>query len=276
MFPFRASTLPPAWLAAIAATFSFMLSAPASAADTGAKASDPGNLYLRAGLSIDWSKRARFLDRDCLSTPPDPLYGCGNGPDGAPLQSRGDFGTMPGLELGVGYRASPLLRVEAALAYRPSFSFEGHANYLAPGRRQEVSVDVSSVSAMLSAYLDVAELGMPRLGPFSPFVGGGIGISRIETDETHMEFPRTRTIVPGGRRTGFTWMLAAGLAMSVDERTTLELAWRYTDLGTVVTGRGPGRVVWRDASREPLLLDLAETRADLRSHGLSVSLRYAF
>ena len=277
MFPFRASTLPPAWLAAIAAAIPLMSSAPAAVADTAAKASDPGNLYFRAGLSIDWSQDTRFLDPDCSSKEPDALYGCGAGGDGAPRkQSRGDFGTMPGFELGVGYRTSPVLRVEAALAYRPSFSFEGHANFLTPGRRQEVSVDVSSVSAMLSAYLDVAELGMPRPGSFRPFIGGGIGVSRISTSDMHMEFPRTRTIVPGGRRTDFTWMLAAGLAMSVDERPTLALAWRYTDLGTVETGRGAGRVVWRDGSQEPIPLDLAETRAELRSHGLHLSVRYAF
>ena len=132
------------------------------------------------------------------------------------------------------------------------------------------------MSAMFSAYLDLPELGMPRLGPFSPFVGGGIGVSRIDTDETHMEFPKTRTIVPGGRRTDFTWMLAAGLAVSTGERTTLEIAWRYTDLGAVETGRGAGRVVWRDGSREPLPLDLAKTQGRLRTHGLSLSLRYAF
>ena len=60
--------------------------------------------------------------------------------------------------------------------------------------------------------------------------------------------------------------------MSAGKRTTLELAWRYTDFGTVVSGRGAGRVVWRDASRDPLPLDLAETRADLASHGLHVSI----
>ena len=46
--------------------------------------------------------------------------------------------------------------------------------------------------------------------------------------------------------------------------------------GASRTGRGAGRVVWRDGSREPLPLDLAATRARLASHGLRLSLRYAF
>ena len=252
-----------------------MVSAPAAMAGTGAAAPAPGHFYFRTGLSVDWSKETEFRDVDCSSQSPDALYGCGTGPDGAPYQSRGDFGTIAGFEVGVGYIAFPHLRIEADLQYRPGFSFEGHANFLSQDRRQEVSVDASSWSAMLFGYLDLPGPGGPRLGPFSPFVGGGIGVSRIETGETHMEFPKTRTIVPGGHRTNLTWSLAAGLAISVDERTTLEIAWRYTDLGTVETGGGAGRVVWRDGSQEKPI-DLAETQARLRTHGLSLSMRYAF
>ena len=58
-------------------------------------------------------------------------------------------------------------------------------------------------------------------------------------------------------------------------RTTLELAWRYSDLGFLQTGQGQGCVIWRDGSREPLLLDLAVTRAKLKGHGLRLSLRFA-
>ena len=80
----------------------------------------------------------------------------------------------------------------------------------------------------------------------------------------------------GARRTDFAWMATAGVAATLGERTTLALAWRYTDLGAVHTGRGEGRVIWHDGRREPLLLDLAGTRAKFRSHGLRLSLRYAF
>ena len=119
--------------------------------------------------------------------------------------------------------------------------------------------------------------GLRKLGLFNPFIGGGIGAARVAIDETRMTFPRTTTIVPGTSRTGLTWMLTAGLRMSLGgERTTLDLAWRYTDYGVIETGEGMGRVEWRDGSREPLALDLAPTRAKLKNHGLRLSLRYAF
>ncbi len=71
-------------------------------------------------------------------------------------------------------------------------------------------------------------------------------------------------------------MLTAGLAVPLAEGTTLDLAWRYTDLGVVRTSCGGGRVVWRDGSREPRELDFAATRARLAGHGLRVSLRFGF
>ena len=134
----------------------------------------------------------------------------------------------------------------------------------------------ASVAAMLAGFVDLPALGVPRIGPFAPFVGAGAGVVRTRIGETRMTFPRTTTIVPGARRTDFAWMATAGVAAALNKRTTLELAWRYTDLGTVRTGRGDGRVVWRDGSRDPLPLELAATRAELRSHGLRLSLRHTF
>ena len=100
---------------------------------------------------------------------------------------------------------------------------------------------------MLAAYVDLPKLGLRK---FSPFIGGGIGAARVAIGEMRMTFPKTTTIVPGTSRTGLTWMLTAGLGISLAEQTTLDLAWRYTDYGVIETGEGKGRVEWRDGSRE--------------------------
>ena len=259
---------------ALARPLKFVL-APATSASS--QSASSGDLYFRAGLALDLSEETRFQDNDCSSTSPAALYGCGKGIDGAaPLASLGDFGTMTGFELGIGYVAVPALRLEAVIEHRPNFSFDGRANFVQTAGRQEVSANLSSLSGMLAAYLDLPELGLHRLGPFSPFIGGGVGLSRIDIDETLMEFPRTTTIIPSGRQINLAWMLMAGIAASVAENLTLDIAWRYTDSGAVETGTARGRIVWRDGSRAPLEIDLAGTRANLSSHGLRVSLRYAF
>ena len=129
---------------------------------------------------------------------------------------------------------------------------------------------------MLAAHIDLAGLGLPKIGSFGPFFGAGAGAAGNRIGTTRMAFPKTTTVVPGARRIDFAWMLTAGLSAALDERATLELAWRYTDLGEIRTGRAAGRVEWRDGSRPPLPLDLGATRARLRGHGLRLSLRYAF
>ena len=239
------------------------------------RAAIAGDHYLRGGIGVDWSGRTVFTDVDCSSTSPAALYGCGTGDDGAPYRSVGDFGTVPAIELGLGYAAGPV-RFELLVEYRPHFAFKGRANFLAPGTREEVRAKLSSVSGMLAGFVDLGGMGLPKPGPFAPFVGTGIGVVHTRIGKTTMTFPATTTTVPGGSRTGLAWMVTAGVGMAVGERAILDLAWRYTDLGKVRTDRGPGRVVWRDGSREPLPLDLAPTEARLRGHGIRLSLRYAF
>ena len=254
----------------------FRLAAALIAAGTSIGSAGAGDFYLRVGAGLDRPAEAAFTDLDCSSVSPIALYGCGRGGDGAPYRSVGDFGTVPVIELGLGYAAAPAVRLEVLAEYRPRFAFDGRANFLETGRRQSVAADLSSLSAMLAAYVDLPGLGVPRLGSLEPFVGAGVGAVHNRIGETRMTFPKTTTIVPGARRTDVAWMVTAGFAVPLNGRMTLDLAWRYTDLGEIRTGRGAGRVVWRDGSREPRALDLAATRAKLRSHGLRLSLRYAF
>ncbi len=253
-----------------------LLAAAAIAAATSIGSAQAGDFYVRAGAGLDFPAGTAFTDLDCSSVSPAALYGCGRGGDGAPLRSIGDFGKVPVIELGLGRAVLPAVRLEAVAEYRPRFAFDGRANFRQTGGRQSVAADLSSLSAMLAVYVDLTGLGVPGPGSLRPFVGAGAGVAHNRIGETRMSFPRTTTIVPGARRTGVAWMVTAGLAVPLGGGTALDLAWRYTDLGTVRTVRGAGRVVWRDGSREPLALDLAATRARLAGHGLRVSLRHAF
>ena len=117
-----------------------------------------------AGFGLDWSGNTAFRDVDCSSTAPAALYGCGTGDDGAPYRSVGDFGTVPAIELGLGYAAAPA-RFELLVEYRPHLSFKGRANFLAPGTREEVRANLSSVSGMLAGFVDLTGMGLAEAGP---------------------------------------------------------------------------------------------------------------
>ena len=78
-------------------------------------------------------------------------------------------------------------------------AFDGRANFLATARRQSVVAKLSSLTAMVAAYVDLPGLGLPRLGPLEPFVGAGVGAARTWVGERRMTFPATTTIVHGRR-----------------------------------------------------------------------------
>ena len=233
-----------------------------------------GEYYLRGGIGLTRSDASSFIDIDCKSEVPAALYGCGSR-DGVPRQSAGDFGAIPVIEAGLGYK-NGATRFEFLLEYRPQFEFEGRANFLPPDRRQSVMAELSSISGMLAGFVDFSGPELPDSLPITPYIGAGIGVARTKIGETSMIFPTTTTIVPGEIRSGLAWMLTAGIAVPLSEKMILDLGWRYSDLGEVHTGADRGRVVWHDGSRDPLPLDLAPTRTRLKGHGLRLSLRYAF
>ena len=242
-----------------------------TATEASESATNQTTLYIRVGASLDLPSKTRFGDMNCLSTSPAALYGCGTGGDGIARGTRGDVGLAGGVEIGLGYVATPGLRLETSLSYRPSFTFEGTANFLQTDALQSVSADLQSASGTFAAYLDLT-----AYGPFRVFAGTGAGLYYVDISEFQMTFPRTQTLVPDGRQIDFTVMLAAGVVTSLSDKITLDLAWRYVDWGIVKTGRATGKVVWKDGSREPLELDLAETWAMLRGQGFRVSFRYGF
>ena len=234
-----------------------------------------GEFYLRGGVGIDRPDKASFTDVDCATTAPAALYGCGTGADGEPYRSSGDFGTVPAVEFGLGYATEGRWRFEALVEYRPRFTFRGEANFLPQGRRQSVSAELRALSGMVAGYFDFAPRAARAPGRIAPYVGAGAGPAHVRIGQTVMNFPQTVTNAPGGSRLNLAWMATAGVAVALDDRVSVDLAWRYTDLGRVRAAGGDGRVTWRDGSREPRPLDLAPTRSRLQGHGLRLSLRYA-
>lgn len=240
-------------LAALAAVFA-----------TGAAAAAESGWYLRADLSRDWSRSTAFHDWTCDGTDPArvPLYGCA-------ARGAGDFGSSTGFGAGVGYRVAPWLRLDATLTYRPGWRFDGHANFL-PGEEEPMNAKARTLTGMANAYLD-----LPALGRFAPYVGAGIGVSHNRLDGVALSFPSLdqRVWTPSGRRTSLAWQLTAGTGIALGGGLTLDVAYRYTDFGTMETENGDAPRLRRGAWRT---LAIDGTEARLRAHGVSVGMRYGF
>ena len=240
--------------------------------------------YVRGGILLDRAKDTRLHDKDCSST--DRIFGCGDEDEGVSEGSFGDFGTMTGWEIGLGYPIVPALRLELAVQYRPEFSFEGEANIDNEFLRnlsasQDVSAELSVWSGLLATYLDIPLPGIAllRFTPINPFLGAGAGLSRIEISDLNMDLPATAEslIVPGDHQVSFSWMLTLGVGVSLT-KWTIDLAWRYTDYGDIETAAGIGRKICRVARcRLPELeLPVDPAIGSLQSQGFTLSVRYSF
>lgn len=228
--------------------------------------------YLRAGAAYERSSEAGFRDLDCSAAAPPALFGCSAAADGQPLTARGDFGSTAAVDLGLGWRVSPYLRLEAQATYRPDLDFVGQANFLRTPGDQRTSADMNSLSGMVAAYADLGVYGKLR-----PFVGAGIGAARNKLGPLRFAFPglaaNATTIIPGASHTNTAWMATAGVSWPLSRRLTLDVAYRYADLGEVRSGAGPAVITRTSGVRS---IDIAPTHASLVTQGVGASVRWGF
>lgn len=239
-------------------------------------AADSLSPYVRVTLGLDRTNDTTFADEDCSDVNPSALFGCADGDDGKPIGARGDFGMTTLLGIGAGAELTPWLRVEAEAAARPNLDFEGNANFKRSGKRQPVSGTLSQSELMAFAYLDPLE-AMGVQSRLQPFIGLGAGVSRNELAEMRYDFPELTqpryAVMPGGTAYSFAWAATAGLAYAVDGNITLELAYRYSDLGKAETDAGE---LFNVTSKGERYIPIAPTEADLVAQSVTVSARFGF
>ncbi|MBN1663854.1 MAG: porin family protein [Deltaproteobacteria bacterium] len=232
--------------------------------------------YLRGTLGYEWSRAADFSDTDCRSTNPPALFGFSAGSDGQPIGAYGDFGHFPLIEAAVGRQLLPWLRADIAFVYRFNMDYDGNANFLSVGADQPVSAKAESLSGMVNVFFDMAGLVGKSSGLFQPYVGGGIGLAWNRIDQITFLFPDNTgkhkiSITPSGDRKDFAFMLTIGTGIILTKHLTLDMAYRYCDLGRV--GTDPGNM-YMDV--RPAGITINDIDAPLRTHGMTVGLRYRF
>ena len=87
-----------------------------------------------------------------------------------------------------------------------------------------LSTMLKTYSYMWNAYYDVLPYNW-----WTPYVGGGIGLSKIRYLDKHII---TGTVNEEWATTRFTWSLGAGLSLKVTNRLNFYAGYRYYDLGS--------------------------------------------
>ncbi len=151
--------------------------------------------------------------------------------------------------LGIGYQWNTWLRFDLTGEYRGRAAFFGHDRYpggngtfdidsnwedgtFLPGTN-EYTADIESWVGLANVYFD--------LGTYwcvTPYVGGGIGFASnsvrgmkdVNVPNGGVAFASNHT------ETDFAWAVYGGLAYDVTPGLTLDLSYRYTDLGDARSG----------------------------------------
>jgi len=229
--------------------------------------------YGRLGAGVAWPQTDGFRDGNCASKQPAALFGCGAGNDGRRLGATGGFNPALAVDGALGYRFNRWIRAEALVSWLPDLEFQGQSNFRgAAGSNQPVNGAVSSVAGFGVAYVD-----LPRVGEVRPFLGAGLGVARNRIEALNFRFPGIAptaiTTIPGGSTSDLAYLLTAGISLPLSGRLDLDLAYRFSDLGSVKTSGGQAQVV-RPA--RTFSIPIGGTTSYLKTHGLVVSLRYAF
>jgi len=186
-----------------------------------------------------------------------------------------EFDGGPTFGIGLGYRINNWFRTDVTGEYRSKVDFSGLDIITIPGDPFPVvpnnyDAKKSEWLVMLNGYWD-----MGSWHGISPFIGAGVGAANIEisgfTDVGIGSISGGPAISYGGDHDewNFAWALHAGVGFEVTEAFTLELAYRYLDLGDAASGD----LIASDGTNT---IDNPMEFEDITSHDVKLGVRYTF
>jgi opacity protein-like surface antigen len=174
----------------------------------------------------------------------------------------GDVGDSYIIGGGVGYRFTPNFRTDVTIGYRGGYDLSATetigANTLAG------EADLKSWAGLINVYYDFANASR-----FTPYIGAGIGVARNKLDDVPLMLNGASVgTLNGDSKTNVAWQLSLGTAIRVSQGISLDVGYRYMDLGkfqSADTGTVLGAPVTGVRSED-----------DLRAHEIQVGLRFDF
>lgn len=153
-----------------------------------------------------------------------------------------EFTGAPFMAAGVGYRFNNWFRVDATGEYRSKSEFNGADIYTAFGAdglgtgTNKYLAKKSEWLALANAYVDLGSWH-----GLSPFIGAGVGAANVKISSfsdfgVGLDGFPAFAYADDEDQWNFAWALYAGLGMDVTDNFTVELAYRYLDMGDGQSG----------------------------------------
>jgi opacity protein-like surface antigen len=144
--------------------------------------------------------------------------------------------------IGFGYDTGHYFRFDITGEYRGDAAFFFHDKYPgadgdfaadAGGGTNEYTADIESWLGLANAYIDLGTWHC-----VTPYVGAGVGFASLSiTGYKDVNVPNLGVAYgQNNTETNFAWAVYAGLSYKVNPSLTIDLSYRYTDLGDIRTG----------------------------------------
>ena len=192
-----------------------------------------GGWYLRGDIGIS-TERAGNFHEDGLNPPPTGVQNAGSG-----FETGGIF------RLGVGYQFMPWLRADITGEFRSPATWSSFdiANFNGTLIPEHVTVHKSEIVALANVYADLGTWWC-----VTPFIGAGVGFAGVKLanfqetaigglDPVQGFFPiNANNFAADQTQWNFAWALHAGLSYKVTPGFSVELAYRYLNMGNAQSG----------------------------------------
>ena len=153
----------------------------------------------------------------------------------------GSFSSAPTYQLGIGYEFNDWFRADLTGQYRGKADFAALDRYETTDDSDPDTFDgtndytgkKSEWLIMANAYVD-----MGTFSGFTPYLGGGIGASRITISNFRDVNVPNDGVAYGDTNSqwNFAWAVHAGLGFEVNERLTMDLGYSYLRMGDARSG----------------------------------------
>jgi len=192
-----------------------------------------GGLYLRGDIGVSTEQAGKFHE-DGLNPLPTSVQNAASG-----------FETGGLFRLGVGYQFTPWFRADITGEWRTPATWSSFdvANFNGTLIPEHVTVHKSEIVALANVYADLGTWWC-----VTPFIGAGAGFAGIKLanfQETAIAgldpvqggfLVNANNFAPDQTQWNFAWALHAGLAYKVTPGFSVELAYRYLNMGNAQSG----------------------------------------
>jgi opacity protein-like surface antigen len=192
-----------------------------------------GGWYLRGDIGLSTENGGNFYETG-LNPPPTSVQNAASG-----FETGGIF------RLGVGYQFTPWLRADVTGEWRTpaswsSFDITNSGGTLIP---EHVTLEKSEIVALANVYVDLGTWWC-----VTPFIGAGAGFAGVNLSnfqetaiaslnpQSGANLINANNFAPDNTQWNFAWALHAGLSYKVTPTFSVELAYRYLNMGNAQSG----------------------------------------